>query len=379
MISAMSYERISARHFLLWLALPTMGFVVGTAWNGARNEARSSFAASPAPPNVSAELSEDERSTIEVFQETSPSVVYITSLAVRRDFRMNLLTIPQGTGSGFIWDDEGHIVTNFHVIQRADRAQVTLADHSTWDADVVGVAADKDLAVLRIGAPANALPPIVRGVSADLLVGQKVLAIGNPFGLDQSLSTGIISALGREIESVARVPIRNVIQTDAAINPGNSGGPLLDSAGRLIGVNTAIFSPSGASAGVGFAIPFDTVEWVVDDLIEYGELRRPTIGVELVSDAWVRRYRLEGALILDVVPGTGAAEAGLRSTRRDRRGRITLGDLIVAVDGEPIGSAQDLLLRLEEFQIGDTVQLTISRDRHEKNVEIRLGAPGQLR
>jgi S1-C subfamily serine protease len=221
-------------------------------------------------------LTDDERETIALFEQASPSVVYITSLSVRRDlFTLNVLEIPQGTGSGFVWDDAGHIVTNFHVIQNADRAQVTLADRSTWVAELVGVAPAKDLAVLRIDAPAAKLRPLPVGSSEDLRVGQTVLAIGDPFGLDQTLTTGVISALGREIESVAQIPIRDVIQTDAAINPGNSGGPLLDSSGRLIGVNAAIYSPSGAYAGIGFSIPVDTVKWVVPELIEHGELRRP--------------------------------------------------------------------------------------------------------
>ncbi|HYD47788.1 MAG TPA: trypsin-like peptidase domain-containing protein, partial [Terriglobales bacterium] len=194
-------------------------------------------------------LDATEQATIDLFKDASPSVVYITSITVRRDaFRLNLLEIPRGSGSGFIWDDQGHVVTNYHVIRGADRAKVTLADQSSYDARLVGAAPEKDLAVLRIDAPRAALQPIPIGTSHDLQVGQSVFAIGNPFGLDQTLTTGIISALGREIESVARIPIRDVIQTDAAINPGNSGGPLLDTAGRLIGVNAAIYSPSGAYA-----------------------------------------------------------------------------------------------------------------------------------
>ncbi|MBM4297498.1 MAG: trypsin-like serine protease, partial [Deltaproteobacteria bacterium] len=233
-------------------------FVTKGAWldGAALNDPK----ASPRAVAPRGELRGDEKSTIALFKQASPAVVNITAIGVERDmFTLNLYQIPQGTGSGFVWDTTGNIITNFHVIQNADAAQVTLADQSNWKARVVGVAPDKDLAVLKIDAPANKLQPIPIGTSKDLQVGQSVFAIGNPFGLDQTLTTGIISALNREIESVTRRPIQGVIQSDAAINPGNSGGPLLDSAGRLIGVNTAIYSPSGASAGIGFAIPVDTV------------------------------------------------------------------------------------------------------------------------
>jgi S1-C subfamily serine protease len=219
-------------------------------------------------------LFEDEKRTIGIFRQASPSAVHITTLAVRRDrLTRNLSRIPQGTGSGFIWDREGRVVTNYHVIQGADAADVTLADQSVWKARLVGGFPDKDLAVLVIDTPKERLRPVPLGTSHDLEVGQSVFAIGNPFGLDQTLTTGIISALGREIESANGQTIGDVIQTDAAINPGNSGGPLLDSAGRLIGVNTAIQSPSGASAGIGFAIPVDEVNRVVPQLIRDGKSR----------------------------------------------------------------------------------------------------------
>ena len=206
-------------------------------------------------------------------------------------------------------------------------------------------------------------------------MGQKVLAIGNPFGLDQTLTTGVISALGREIESVTREPIRNVIQTDAAINPGNSGGPLLDSAGRLIGVNTAIYSPSGAYAGIGFAIPVDTVRWVVPELIAKGRIVRPTLGVEMVTAQTVAGLEVEGALIYRVVRGSGADEAGLRGTRRDRLGRIEFGDIIVEIDGKPVRSSDDLILLLERHRVGDTVEVTALRDGQRRTFSVRLGPP----
>lgn len=232
-----------------------------------------------------------EAATIDLFEKAVPSVCFITTLNVRQDYwSRNVEEIPSGTGSGFIWDKEGHIITNFHVIQGGDRATVTLSDRKTYDAEIVGVAPDKDLAVLKIKASEAVLKPLPVGTSHDLKVGQYAFAIGNPFGLDQTLTTGVISALGREIKSVNGRAIRDVIQTDAAINPGNSGGPLLDSSGRLIGVNTQIYSPSGASAGIGFSIPVDEVNWVVPDLIKYGEVRRPVLGVSLLLRVLCQRH-----------------------------------------------------------------------------------------
>ncbi|HEY7216236.1 MAG TPA: trypsin-like peptidase domain-containing protein, partial [Thermoanaerobaculia bacterium] len=249
------------------------------------------------PPQPRPELQQDERATIALFEHASPATVYITSLANRQDFfSLNTTQIPQGTGSGFIWDLQGHVVTNYHVVANSDAWRVTLADHSDWDAKLVGGAAEKDIAVLKIEAPANRLTALPIGRSTGLRVGQSVFAIGDPFGLDQTLTTGVVSALGREIQSLAGNPIRDMIQTDAAINPGNSGGPLLDSSGRLIGVNTAIYSPSGAYAGIGFAIPADSVSAVVRDLIAYGRIRRPTLGIQLAPEALGERLGLDGAV-----------------------------------------------------------------------------------
>ena len=321
------------------------------------------------------QLTAVEQSLTALFEEATPSVVYITSVALRRDFfRFNVMEIPSGTGTGFIWDDRGNIVTNFHVIRGADRAEVTLADGSTWEASLIGYAREKDLAVLHIEAPRDRLRPIPIGTSSDLKVGQTVLAIGNPFGYDQTLTTGIVSALGREIESTDGTPIRDVIQTDAAINPGNSGGPLLDSAGRVIGVNTAIVSPSGGYAGVGFAIPVDTVNWVVPQLIAHGRVQRPTMGVELASDHIARRSRIEGAIVTRVVEGSGADRAGMRPVSRDRRGRAVVGDVIVAINGEPIRSGGELGLALEGFKEGDTIAVTVSRDGRKEDLRVKLGA-----
>ena len=321
------------------------------------------------------DLAPGEKSTIALFRQASPSVLHITAISVQRDlFTLNLYQIPEGTGSGFIWDHNGNIITNFHVIQNTDVAQVTLGDQTTWKARRVGVAPDKDLAVLRIDAPTNRLQPIPIGTSKDLQVGQSVFAIGNPFGLDQSLTTGVISALGREIESVTRRPIQGVIQTDAAINPGNSGGPLLDSAGRLIGVNTAIYSPSGVSAGIGFAIPVDTVNRIVSELIRYGKVTRPGIGVQVAEEQIADRLGVKGILIVDVVPGSAAAKAGIRPTRREGSGRVLLGDVVTAVDGKKVESPNELFILLENYKVGDVVNISLLRDGKNFQTKVTLEA-----
>lgn len=318
------------------------------------------------------DLAEDEKSTIELFRRASPSVVFITSKTTQRSpFSLRATEVPQGSGSGFVWDANGYIVTNFHVIQSAQSADVTLADHSTWPARLVGVEPDKDLAVLKIDAQGRTLPAIAVGTSSDLEVGQKVFAIGNPFGFDQTLTTGVISGLGRVIESVTGRPIEGVIQTDAAINPGNSGGPLLDSAGRLIGINTAIVSPSGAYAGIGFAVPVDVVNRLVPQIIRYGRPPKAGLGVSLAPDHIVRRLGLEGALIGEVMSGSAAEKAGLRSLRYDSRGRV-VGDLIVGVDSEPVRNSRDLFRLLDMHEIGDRVALRVRRPEGQVDLEVTL-------
>lgn len=334
--------------------------------------------AEPRPVVPRGDLAEDEKSMIAIFRQSSPSVVHITTLAVRQDaFSLDVFQIPQGTGSGFVWDADGHIVTNFHVIQDADAAMVTMGDQSNWKAHLVGAYPDKDLAVLRVDAPRVNLHPIPIGTSHDLQVGQKVFAIGNPFGLDQSLTTGIISALGREIQSVTQHPIRDVIQTDAAINPGNSGGPLLDSAGRLIGVNTAIYSPSGASAGIGFAIPVDEVNRLVPQLIRYGRVIKPGLGVHLAPDYVAAERGLPGVVIFGVQPDSPAAKAGIRPAHRVPGGQIALGDVIIAIEGQPVRSVEELRTALDRYDLGAKIKVTLLRDGREVVVEVVLESVSQ--
>lgn len=317
---------------------------------------------------------EDERNTTEIFSRASPSVVFVTRTALRRRsaFSLDVMEIPAGSGSGFIWSKSGLVVTNFHVIAGANKLRVTLQDGSEHDAELIGVAPEKDLAVLRIPNPPEELVPLPLGDSTELAVGRKVLAIGNPFGLDTTLTTGVVSALGREIRGPSNRRIRGVIQTDAAINPGNSGGPLLNSLGQLIGVNTAIYSPSGASAGIGFAIPVNTVREVVPQLIAYGKILRPIMGLELASDRWTRRYRIEGVPVVRVFPGLPADDAGLRGAWRSARGEVKLGDVITAIDGETVKNNDDYLSIMESHKAGDEVTVTTRFQDETRELTVRL-------
>lgn len=319
-------------------------------------------------------LQTDELATVRLFQENTPSVVYITNLAVKQDaFTLDVLEVPQGSGSGFVWDNEGHVVTNYHVIRGASDLKVTLADQSTYDARVVGFDQDKDVAVLRVDAPNDKLRPIPIGISADLLVGQKVYAIGNPFGLDHTLTTGVISGLRREISSAATGrPIQDVIQTDAAINPGNSGGPLLDSSGSLIGINTAIYSPSGASSGVGFSIPVDTVSGIVDQLVKFGKVTRPILGIKFAPDQSVEQLGVSGVLVLDAPANGPAGKAGLLPTKRDSYGRLILGDIITSVNGKKVVNGSDLYRILDQCKVGDTVTVEVLRGDHKEKIPVIL-------
>lgn len=320
-------------------------------------------------------LTADERSTIGIFQRSTPSVVYITNLATKRDaFTLNTLEIPQGAGSGFIWDANGTLVTNYHVIRGASDVMVTLTGGNDYPATVVGVDEDKDVAVLTINTNGKEkLQPLRVGTSSDLQVGQRVYAIGNPFGLDHTLTTGVISGTGREISSgnTGR-PIQDVIQTDAAINPGNSGGPLLNSNGALIGINTAIYSPSGANSGVGFAIPVDIVRSSVEQILKYGKVVRPVMGISFAPDQSVEQLGVSGVLVLDAREGGPAAKAGIHGTTRDEYGRLILGDIIMDIDGKKVKNASDLYRALDKANVGDTLDMEVLRGDTKLHVPIVL-------
>lgn len=321
------------------------------------------------------DLAPQELATIRLFEQAAPSVVYITTLAVERDlFTMNAFEVPQGAGSGFIWDEQGYIVTNFHVLKDAQVARITLSDQSTYNAELVGVEPDKDIAVLKISAPDIKLLPILLGSSKNLRVGQGVFAIGNPFGFDHTLTTGVISGLGREIKSaVTDRPIQGVIQTDAAINPGNSGGPLLDSAGHLIGMNTAIVSASGSYAGLGFAVPVDTVNRIVPQLIKFGSVKKLVLGVQLLESRYLRPEGIPGAIVANVLPGSPADKAGIIPLQRDATGAIQIGDIITSIDDTPVEDGDDLFRVLDDKQPGDKIKLMLTNNGEERAVTIKLG------
>ena len=322
------------------------------------------------------DLALDERATIELFEQSRDSVVFISTTKLVRDFwTRNVFAVPRGNGSGFFWDDAGHIVTNFHVIQGASEATVKLADGRDYKAALIGVSPSHDIAVLKIGVGFKRPSPIPIGTSFDLKVGQKVFAIGNPFGLDWTLTTGIISALDRSLASENGSAIEHLIQTDAAINPGNSGGPLLDSAGRLIGINTAIYSPSGASAGIGFAVPVDTIMRVVPQIIDKGKYIRPSLGIsvdERFNDRIVRSLNIQGVVILNIAPGSAAEKAGLKGAIISLEGNITPRDIIIAINGKKVDSVSKLLARIDDFNVGDTVILTVYRNEQIREVNINL-------
>ncbi|MBT5134878.1 MAG: trypsin-like serine protease [Halieaceae bacterium] len=333
----------------------------------------SHFSASANSVDYLSFATDDEANTTEVFSNASPSVVYVTSTTLRRQmFSLNVMEIPQGAGSGFVWDDSGLIVTNYHVVARANRLTVTLSDQREFEAKVVGLAPERDLAVLRLIAPPDELIELPLGDSSELSVGRKVMAIGNPFGLDTTLTVGVVSALGREIQSPSGRKIRGVVQTDAAINPGNSGGPLLNSLGQLVGVNTAIYSPSGASAGIGFAIPVNTVKEVVPQLIAYGKILRPVLGIERASDAWIKRNKISGVPIVRTYRGFPADDAGMTGARRVGRNDIVLGDIITGVDGQPVRTNEDYLSVMEKRRVGDTVTIETERAGDTLTFDIEL-------
>jgi S1-C subfamily serine protease len=367
------YRESGLTKVLAILLLLVAGALVFTVIHDRRNAQHfTSYEPRPIAQRPDDKLGADEQATIDVFSKFSRSVVHVTSLATRRNqMTLDVTEIPQGVGSGFVWDQDGHIVTNFHVVQEGDRASVTLNNGATYPAKIVGVAPDKDIAILHIDVDPKELLPLPIGASAGLKVGQKVLAIGNPFGLDQTLTTGVISGLGREIKSVTGRPIYDVIQTDASINPGNSGGPLLDSAGRLIGINTAIYSPSGANAGIGFAVPVDTINAIVPQLLKNGKITRPGLGINILSDAIASQHRIDGVAIMQVVPG-GAAEQGGIVGAKSMGGAVELGDVIVAIDGTEVHRTNDLFKALDNHKVGDQVEITVENNSKRRSVKVTL-------
>ena len=360
-----------------WLVpLALTGLVVVLAWRLYKQGVPDTHdpGAQARPVAARGNLAEDERTTIELFRAASPAVVHVTNLQRGTDWSgRNELEIPQGTGTGFVWDAQGYIVTNFHVVMQGDAFTVALADHTQFDATLVGKDPVHDLAVLKIDAAGRRLPVLPIGTSSDLLVGQKVFAIGNPFGLDQTLTTGIISGLNREIVSPYKTPIRGVVQTDAAINPGNSGGPLLDSAGRVIGMNTQIASPSGASAGVGFAIPVDTLNRVVPPIIRTGHFQRPGLGVVDLREGVIDRGGRRGVIFLGFAETSAAEKAGLRATLVTPDGRLRqMGDAIVGLGGRPVESSADLFRILDAAEIGQEIEVSYVRDGKEHSAKLKL-------
>ncbi len=331
-----------------------------------------------AQPRAIAEASEllpEEKATIALFESASASVVHIETTELRRQlFDRRVTEIAQGTGSGFIWDERGYLVTNYHVVRGSERIFVSGNGFSRVEAAVVGIDPVTDLAVVKIETPPGGMRPLPVGSSRELQVGQNVYAIGNPFGLDQTLTRGIISGIDREIISVAGTTIRGVIQTDAAINPGNSGGPLLDSSGRLIGVNTAIQSPSGASAGIGFAVPVDTVNRVVPQIIRKGSPDRPTLGVRLAPDRWTFWQGIQGVVLSEVDADGPAAEAGLKGLAQTNTGQLILGDIVRAINGKAVRSEEEFGLTLASYAPGERITLLVERDGKQREVEIRLEA-----
>lgn len=360
---------------ILIFGLVGAAFVLGGYTLGMRTIAPAVSTSAPREVSPRGALAPEEVQTISLFETAAPSVVYITTLtASRNPFSANVLEVPQGAGSGIIWDERGYIVTNFHVLENARAARVTLSNQTSYNAELVGVEPDKDLAVLKISAPNVKLRPIRVGSSKDLRVGQRVFAIGNPFGFDHTLTTGVIGGLGREIRSaVTDRPIQGVIQTDAAINPGNSGGPLLDSSGRLIGINTAILSPSGSYAGVGFAVPVDTVNRIVPQLIKHGKLKKSVLGIRTLETTGLRPDGIQGAIVAEVIPGSPAEQAGIIPLTQSPDGTIVLGDLIVAADGKTVEDGNDLFHVIDDKNPGDKITLDLINQGEARSVTIKLG------
>ena len=326
-------------------------------------------------PSPGARL-EAEQNVIDVFRAAAPATVFVAQKRLVRDWSMRALEVPAGSGTGFIWDTQGHVVTNYHVVDTGRSRgsySVTLYSQKTYDAVLLGGDPNKDIAVLKLVDCDEPLTPIrVLPANSSLEVGQTAIAIGNPFGLDHTLTTGVVSALGREVQGYGGVTIRDMIQTDASINPGNSGGPLLDSGAHLIGMNTMIFSKSGSSAGIGFAVPVSTVRRIVPQIIDKGRAVHPGIGIEPLPDAYAARVGIDGVIVIRAMPGGPAAKAGIRGLAQDRSGELLLGDVIVGINEHKVKNFDDLYNALDRFEVGQEVEVKLLRDGRPTSVRVPL-------
>ncbi len=332
------------------------------------------------PVSPSGDLDQDEKLMIDLFEKSRDSVVFITTSTQVQDFwSRNTFSVPRGSGSGFLWDEFGHVITNYHVIQNASEATIRLANGKDYSASLVGASPMHDIAVLKINVSHKNSAPLPIGTSHDLKVGQKVYAIGNPFGLDWTFTNGIVSALNRSLTEENGASVEHLIQTNAAINPGNSGGPLLDSAGRLIGITTAIYSPNGTNAGIGFAVPVDTVNRVVPQLIRNGKYTHPTLGIEIdegINERLIDILGAKGIVILKVNRGSAADMAGLIGIISTRNGNIIPGDIITAIDGKPVETVSKFVALLDDFKVGDEARLTVLRQGKSREVKVVLNSDG---
>ncbi|HEX8177533.1 MAG TPA: trypsin-like peptidase domain-containing protein [Pyrinomonadaceae bacterium] len=371
--------RISARQILV-IALLSALFAAGTVacldrWSNRFQPKTAAYTEAPPAGITDPSVASDEQNNIEVYRAIAPGVANISATSYRRDI-FGSVQEGEGSGSGAVIDAQGHIVTNYHVVEGAQKLTVSFGGDKTYPARVIGGDPDTDLAIIKVDAPADELRVIPFGDSDQLAVGQKVLAIGNPFGLDRTLTTGIISGLQRPLRARNGRPIEGAIQTDASINPGNSGGPLLDSRGRMIGINSQILSPSGASAGVGFAIPINIAKRIVPQLIQNGAVRRPRLGVgtRAVKDLkdQVKLPLSDGLIVINVVPGSAAANAGIRGLVQTEDGDVELGDIITSVDGQAVNTSDDLYKVLDKHQIGDTIQVEVLRNNRRVTLPVRL-------
>jgi S1-C subfamily serine protease len=329
--------------------------------------------AAPTNPDLT-RLLEDEKNSIQIYKKSVASVVNVTNIRTGETWLYGTVEVPAGAGSGYVWDNEGHIVTNFHVIEKGNNFTINfLNDSKSYKAKVIGVEPKKDIAVLKLLEKPKTLIPITIGKSAELMVGQKTIAIGNPFALDHSMSVGVVSAIDRKIDGIGGVKIHGMIQTDAAINPGNSGGPLLNSSGEMIGMNTLIFSHSGSSAGLGFAVPVDTIRSIVPQLIQHGKVIRPGLGIGIVPDELKYRFGKEKGIAISYVMDKGPAErAGLQGMRQDRFGNIYIGDIILSIDNNEVNSMDDVFQLMEKYKIGDSVQVKFQRKNKIETVKVKL-------